>query len=125
MNAQGDAVLGEQGKIVLPIGAVAVSSDGTVSVNGAVVDKLRLVEFSPTTNLEAVGNSLYTAPSKSALVPASSSVRQGMLEQSNVSPVESVVQLITIQRSAEMMQRAMSIFDTQFNQTAVQDLPKV
>jgi flagellar basal-body rod protein FlgF/flagellar basal-body rod protein FlgG len=125
VNAQGDAVLGEQGKIVLPNGAVAVSSDGTVSVNGAVVDKLRLVEFSPTINLEAVGNSLYTAPSNSALVPASSSVRQGMLEQSNVSPVESVVQLITIQRSAEMMQRAMSIFDTQFNQTAVQDLPKV
>jgi len=52
-------------------------------------------------------------------------VRAGMLEQSNVNPVESVVQLITVQRSAEMMQRALSIFDSQFNQTAVQDLPRV
>jgi flagellar basal-body rod protein FlgF/flagellar basal-body rod protein FlgG len=48
-----------------------------------------------------------------------------MLEDSNVSPVEGVVQLISIQRNAEMMQRALSLFDTQFNQTATQDLPKV
>ena len=42
-----------------------------------------------------------------------------MLEESNVSAVESVVQLINVQRNAEMMQRALSIFDSQFNQTAV------
>jgi flagellar basal-body rod protein FlgF/flagellar basal-body rod protein FlgG len=48
-----------------------------------------------------------------------------MLEDSNVSPVEAVVQLIAIQRSAEMMQRALTLFDSQFNQTAVQDLPRV
>jgi flagellar basal-body rod protein FlgF/flagellar basal-body rod protein FlgG len=48
-----------------------------------------------------------------------------MLESSNVSPVEGVVQLIEIQRNAEMMQRALSLFDTQLDQTAVEDLPKV
>jgi flagellar basal-body rod protein FlgF/flagellar basal-body rod protein FlgG len=125
MTAQGDAVLGEQGPITLPNGAVAVSSDGTVSVDGAVVDKLRLAEFSPDTSLQAVGNALYAAPAGSALPPASSSIRQGMLEDSNVSPVEGVVQLISIQRNAEMMQRALSLFDSQLNQTATQDLPKV
>ena len=125
VTAQGDAVLGEQGPITLPSGAVAVSADGTVSVDGAVVAKLRLAEFSPSTALSAVGNALYAAPDGSALAPASSSVRQGMLEDSNVSPVEGVVQLITIQRNAEMMQRALTLFDSQFNQTAVQDLPKV
>lgn len=125
VTAEGDAVLGEQGPIILPDGAVSVSADGTISVAGAVVEKLRLAEFSPNTNLEALGNAVYAAPSGAALAPASSSVRQGMLEQSNVSPVESVVQLITIQRSAEMMQRALSVFDSQFNQTAAQDLPRV
>jgi flagellar basal-body rod protein FlgF/flagellar basal-body rod protein FlgG len=35
------------------------------------------------------------------------------------------VQLITIQRSAEMMQRALTLFDSQLNQTAAQDLPRV
>ena len=125
VTAEGDAVLGEQGPITLPDGAVSVSADGTISVGGAVVEKLRLVEFSPNANLEALGNAVYAAPPDAALAPASSSMRQGMLEQSNVSPVESVVQLITIQRSAEMMQRALSVFDSQFNQTAVQDLPRV
>jgi flagellar basal-body rod protein FlgF len=125
VTAQGEAVLGQQGPITLPSGAVAVSSDGTVSVDGNVVEQLQLAEFSPNTNLHAVGNSLYAAPAGSALPPASSSVKQGMLEDSNVSPVESVVQLITLQRNAEMMQRAITLFDTQFNQTAVQDLPRV
>jgi flagellar basal-body rod protein FlgF len=125
VTAQGDAVLGEQGPITVPSGAVAVSADGTISVDGAVVEKLRIAEFAPSTSLEPLGNSLYTAPPGSALAPAASTIRQGMLENSNVSPVESVVQLITIQRNAEMMQRALSVFDSQFNQTAVQDLPRV
>jgi len=125
VTAQGDVVLGEQGPITLPNGAVSVSADGTVSVDGAVVEKLRLAEFAPNTSLEAVGNALYAAPANAALPAASSSIRQGMLEQSNVSPVESVVQLITVERNADMMQRALSLFDSQLNQTAVQDLPRV
>ena len=50
----------------------------------------------------AVGNSTYTAPLGSALPPAESSVRQGMLENSNVSTTEAVVQLISVQRNAEI-----------------------
>jgi flagellar basal-body rod protein FlgF len=125
VTGQGDAVLGEQGPITLPSGAVAVSSDGTVSVDGAVVAKLRLAEFAPDTSLSALGNANYSAPAGTALAAATSSVRQGMVEDSNVSPVEGVVQLISIQRNAEMMQRALTMFDSQFNQTAVQDLPRV
>ncbi len=125
VTSQGDSVLGEQGPIALPNGPVTVSSDGTISVDGAIVAKLRIAEFSPNTSLSAAGNSLYEAPAGSALPPASSSIRQGMLEDSNVSPVEGVVQLITIQRNAEMMQRALTLFDSQFNQTAAQDLPRV
>ena len=125
VTGQGDAVLGEQGPITLPQGTVAVSSDGTVSVDGVVVAKVLVAEFSPDTNLRAVGNATYAAPANSALPAASSSIRQGMLEDSNVSPVEGVVQLISIQRNAEMMQRALTVFDSQFNQTAVQDLPRV
>lgn len=125
VTAQGDVVLGEQGPITLPSGAVAVSADGTVSVDGAVVAKVRLNEFAPDTVLTAAGTALYRAAQGSALPAASSSVRQGMLEESNVSSVAGVVALITVQRNAEMMQRALSLFDSQFNQTAVQDLPRV
>ena len=125
VTGQGHAVMGEQGPIILPNGAVAVSGDGTVSVNGEVVATFRVAEFSPDASLRAVGNALYAAPAGSALPAATSSLRQGMIEDSNVSPVEGVVQLISIQRNAEMMQRALTLFDSQFNQTAVQDLPRV
>ena len=89
------------------------------------VDKLRLVEFPPGTSFTAVGDATYSAPAGSAVVAADSSVRQGMLEGSNVSPTQSVVQLITVQRNAEIMARALSALDGQLNQVAVQDLPKV
>jgi len=125
VTAEGDAVLGTIGPITVPNGAVAVSSDGTVSVDGNVIAQMRVAEFAPNTALHAEGNSLYSAPPGSDLPPASSSIRQGMLEASNVGPVEGVVQLITIQRNAEMMQRALSLFDSQMNQTAAQDLPRV
>jgi flagellar basal-body rod protein FlgF/flagellar basal-body rod protein FlgG len=125
VTSQGNAVLGAQGPVTLPSGNVAISSDGTISVEGAVVDKLQLAEFPPGTNLTAVGNATYSAPGGSALIAANSSIRQGMLEGSNVSPTEGVVQLITVQRNAEMLSRALSALDGQLNQIAVQDLPKV
>jgi flagellar basal-body rod protein FlgF len=125
VTAQGDAVLGEQGPIILPNGNLTIRADGTISVNGSVVDKLQLAEFSPSTSLTAVGNSTYAAPAGSAVVAAESSVREGMLESSNVSTTEAVVQLITVQRNAEMLSRALSAIDGQLNQVAAQDLPKV
>jgi flagellar basal-body rod protein FlgF len=125
VTGQGNAVLGEQGPVILPSGNVAISSDGTISVDGVLVDKLRLSEFSPETNLTAVGSATYSAPEGSALAVASTSVNQGMLESSNVSPTEGVVQLITVQRNTEMLSRALSALDGQLNQIAVQDLPKV
>ena len=36
-----------------------------------------------------------------------------------------MVQLVTLQRSAEMMQRALSMFNSEMDKTATQDLPKV
>ncbi|MGA9543185.1 MAG: flagellar basal-body rod protein FlgF [Candidatus Sulfotelmatobacter sp.] len=125
VTSQGNAVLGAQGPVTLPSGKVAISSDGTISVDGSVVDQLKLAEFPPGTNLTAVGNATYSAPQGSAVVAADSSVRQGMLESSNVSPTEGVVQLITVQRNTEMLSRALSALDGQLNQIAVQDLPKV
>ncbi len=124
-TSQGNAVLGQQGPVILSNGNVSISSDGTISVDGNVVDKLRLTEFTPGTNLTAVGNATYSAPAGSAVVATESSVSQGMLEGSNVSPTEGVVQLITVQRNAEMLSRALSAFDSQLNQIAAQDLPKV
>jgi flagellar basal-body rod protein FlgF len=125
VTADGGAVLGQQGPVTIPSGSVAISSDGTISVNGNVVERLQLAEFPPGTNLTAAGNAAYSAPEGSAAPATQSSVSQGMLEGSNVGAIEGVVQLITVQRNTEMLSRAMTAFDSQLNQIAVQDLPKV
>jgi flagellar basal-body rod protein FlgF len=125
VTSQGNPVLGAQGPVTVPSGSLSVSADGTISVNNAVVGQLQLAEFAPATSLTAAGSSTYNAPPGSALVDSESSVRQGMLESSNVSATAAVAQLITVQRNAEMLSRALSAIDGQLNQIAAQDLPKV
>jgi flagellar basal-body rod protein FlgF/flagellar basal-body rod protein FlgG len=125
MTAAGDAALGNGGAISLPPGAVTISADGTISARGAVVGKLAIVEFPAGTSLTSAGQTYYAAPANSAVAATKSTVRQGMLESSNVNPVSSMVELITAQRSAEMMQRALSTFNSEMDKTATQELPKV
>lgn len=125
VTASGDAVMGDGGVITIPPGPVSISSDGTISSDGAVAGKLRIVEFAPDTNLQSMGNTYYSAPVKSVLASTNSNVRQGMLESSNVNPIEGMVELVNAQRTAEMMQRALSIFNSEMDKTATQELPKV
>jgi flagellar basal-body rod protein FlgF len=125
VTAQGDLVLGAQGPVTVPNGLLSISGDGTLSVDGAVAGKLRLVDFSPDAGLVATGNSYYQAPSDAVAQSSEASVRQGMLESSNVNAVSATVGLIAIQRNAEMMQRALDTFYSDFNRIAVTDLPRV
>jgi len=125
VTAEGSAVLGDQGPLRLPSGDVVVATDGTVSVNGFNAGKLRVVEFASGTALKAEGHSYYSAPRGSAVAGKASAVRQGLLENSNVNTVTAAVDLIAIQREAEMLQRALSIFNTEFQRIAAQDLPRV
>jgi flagellar basal-body rod protein FlgF len=125
VTASGDAVMGDSGVITMPPGPVSISADGTISSDGAVAGKLKVVEFPPSTELESMGNSYYSAPPGTATPSTNSSVRQGMLESSNVNPIEGMVELVTAQRTAEMMQRALSIYNNEIDKTAAQDLPKV
>lgn len=129
VTQEGSPVLAEQGtktvSITLPTGTVAVSPDGTISVDGGVVAKLHLVQFAPGTPMQAEGQAMYAVPSGSEQPATDSSVRQGMLESSNIDPVEGAVGLILIQRQADLLGRALSTLNTDFNQAAVQELPRV
>ncbi|HEX3351507.1 MAG: flagellar basal-body rod protein FlgF [Terriglobales bacterium] len=125
ITAQGDPVLGENGIIRIVGGPVTVSPDGTISVNGAVAGRVKLVEFPPGTALESVGKTYYSAPAKSDVPAKQSTITQGSLESSNVNPVASAVELVAVQRYAEMMQRALAMFHSEFNRIATDELPRV
>jgi flagellar basal-body rod protein FlgF len=125
----GNLVLAEQGTttvpITLPTGTVSVSPDGTISVDGGLVAKLQVVQFAAGTEITPEGNSNYIAPAGSERPADSSNVRQGMLESSNMNPVQGLVDLILLQRQADMLGRALTIFSSDFDRAAAQDVPRV
>jgi flagellar basal-body rod protein FlgF len=117
--------MGDNGVIRIVGGPVTVSADGTISVQGAVAGKMKLVEFLPGTALESLGKTYYGAPKNTGTPTRQSTIAQGSLESSNVNPVASAVALVAVQRYAEMMQRALSMFHTEFNRIATEDIPRV
>ena len=121
VTADESPVLGSQGPIQLPPGNVTVASDGTISVADAVAGQVRLVEFAPGTNLIPEGDN-FIAPAGSDRPAVNSEVEQGMLESSNLNPVQATVELIALQRHAELLERTLSIFQNDFNRTAIQQL---
>ncbi|MGO9271865.1 MAG: flagellar hook-basal body protein [Terriglobia bacterium] len=131
----GDLVLGQQSlgqpgvvppvPIQVPSGKVSISADGTLSHEGTVVDRLRIADFAPGTQLAAEGNSYYSAPAGSEQPAADPRVRQGAVEASNLNAVEGTVSLIELQRQTELMQNALTIFHNDFNQAAAQTLPGI
>ena len=125
VTAQGDLVMGTTGPIDVVGGPVSISPDGTISVNGAVAGQLKIVDFPAGTPLQSVGATYYSAPPKTEAPATDANVEQGSLEASNVNPVASAVELVTIQRYAELMQRALSMFHSDMNQVATQDLPRI
>jgi flagellar basal-body rod protein FlgF/flagellar basal-body rod protein FlgG len=125
VTPDGDPVLGEKGPINVSGGKVQAGPDGTISVNGAVVGRLQLVDFPSTTQVAALGKTYYSAPQGSEIAAKQASIQQGVIESSNVNPVSSAVDLINIQRQAEMMERALSSFNNDLDKTATEDLPRV
>ncbi|MFZ0686442.1 MAG: flagellar hook-basal body protein [Terriglobales bacterium] len=130
VTAAGDLVLSaptlkDRNGVNIPAGTVSIASDGTVSVNGAVAGTIGLVEFPSGTELTSDGDSLLSAAENSARPVAEPALKQGTLESSNVNSIASVVALIGVQRQAEMLQRALSVFDSEFNQIASSQLARV
>jgi flagellar basal-body rod protein FlgF len=126
VTAAGDPVLGTNGPINIPKGAsVTVSDDGTVSANGAITGKLKVVEFSSTADPKSLGATYYSVPQKDVVSSPLSQVRQGSIEGSNVNPISSVVELINAQREMEGMRHALSMIDSEIDKTAATDIPRV
>lgn len=104
VDAQGRAVQGEGGNIALPQGQVDISADGRITVNGTLIDKLRVVEFdNPQTLLKGSGSTFIKSSATGSDVPvANPVVRQGFLEGSNVDTVKEMVEMISTARNYEI-----------------------
>jgi flagellar basal-body rod protein FlgF len=130
VTQHGDAVLSEQpdGKaqpIQIPPGKMTISAEGLVSVDGAQVAKLRIDNFPAGTALTQEGSSNLAAPNGSGKPTVNVSVMQGSLEGSNSDAVRTTVAIMDLERTAQAMEKALSIFHNEFNKTAAQDIGRV
>jgi len=130
ITQQGDKVLAAQPNqklqpIQIPSGKITISPDGSLSVDGTLVAKLRIDDFPANTKLQPEGNSYLSAPDGAGKPAASTAVRQGSLESSNSDAIRSTVALIDLERTSQIMEKALSIFHNEFNRVAAQELPHV
>ncbi|NKB98045.1 MAG: flagellar basal-body rod protein FlgG [Pseudomonadales bacterium] len=128
VNQDGDLVTSQgyalEPAINIPQGSsgLTIARDGTVSAtsNGTQtqIGNLQLADFVNPTGLEAVGSNLYRetvasgAPLQSTPgLNGTGEVVQGVLESSNVSVVEEMVNMVATQRAYEMNARVVSTAD--------------
>jgi flagellar basal body rod protein FlgG len=125
VDAAGNAVLGEQGPIVLPRGAaLRIAADGGVTMDGKPVDRLRLERAGAGAALAHEGGTLLVPDAgRRAVPPGERRVRQGAVEESNVNPVSAMVDMIAVQRAYASVQKAVTTLD-EVRGTAASDLGK-
>lgn len=122
-----EPVLSSTGQsVAVPPGEVSVGADGVLSVAGGAVATIGVYAFPVAIQLTPEGANRYSAPPgvKPAL-QKDAAVHQGAIEGANQDVVQGTMDLMMMQRQAEMMQRALTIFHTDFNKFASEDLPKV
>jgi flagellar basal-body rod protein FlgF len=124
VDANGNALLGEGGPIVASSGTVEVDRSGAVRVNGTEVDRLRVETVPPNVELTHEAGTLFLPDAaRASQPPADRKVRQGALEESNVGTIDSMVDLISIQRAYAAVQRAVTTLDG-IRETISNDLGK-
>jgi len=127
VTAADEPVLSAAGQpIQVPPGEVAVGADGAVSVAGGVVATVGVFSFPSGTQLTPEGANRYIAPEGIAPAPSkNAAIHQGAIESANQDAIQGSLDLIVMQRQAEMMQKALTVFHTEFNKIAVEDIPRV
>jgi flagellar basal-body rod protein FlgF/flagellar basal-body rod protein FlgG len=127
VTAAGEPVLSATGQpIPVPPGEVSVGADGVLSVAGGTAATVGVVTFPTGTRLTPEGANRYAAPQGvAAMLSKNATVHQGAVEAANQDIITGSLDLIQMQRQAEMMQRALTVFHTEFNKIATEDLPRV
>jgi flagellar basal-body rod protein FlgF len=114
-----------EGPISVPQGTISIGPTGVISVGGSIVGQLKIVDFPQGTRIMLDGDNYYSAPVSAETPAATPQVKQGALEASNVDPMSEIVGVILLERETEMLQSAISSFDKNFDQSAINNIPIV
>lgn len=122
-DKMGNPVMGAGGRITIAGDdtemGVRIAPSGMVKVYGTDVDgvevgTLKVVTFADTTKLKRSANGLFVDSGQAGLnIPEEVNIQSGYLEMSNASAVKEMIQMIDIQRSFELYQKAIQTMSDQ------------
>jgi flagellar basal-body rod protein FlgF len=111
VTQDGLPVLDDHGQpMVIPEGAkeIRLAGDGTLSTDQGEIGSFGIASFQQEQLMTEVGGGLYSTDETPQGKPDGTRIAQGMLEQSNVSPIVETTQMIDLLRQYQMNQNLIS-----------------
>lgn len=126
VDERGRELMADNGPLILPEGPVEIDGTGRVRVAGVEVGRLRLERADPDAvpTDPARGGGTELRATGDEVPPEGRSVLQGHLEGSNVQALDSMVELMVVQRSFDAVQNSVRIID-EILDTAVNRIGRV
>lgn len=113
MTKDGDYLLDSNGRHIKldPLSKIHVDQSGTIFQNNNAVARVQLTDFTDYNYLEHFGENYYQPVEGAATKVPTGKIFSGYLEQSNVSVVSEMVELITVSRNYESNQKVIQTID--------------
>ena len=120
VTADGYEVQGNGGPITIKGGSIEIDNKGGVFVDGSQVGTLGIVDFPKPYQLQKSGSTLFIpdGPGSTEQPVTNTSVRQGAIEESNVQPLQEMVNLIETTRFYENCVKTIQSYDEMANKAA-------
>lgn len=113
ITADGNLLLGQGGAISVQGRQLSIGNDGTILVDGQIIDQLAIADFDSPAALEKEGNSLFRLKDGASQEQAAQDyeIKQGYLESSNVNTVEEMTEMLDLYRAYESQQKIVRTVD--------------
>ncbi|TAM10064.1 MAG: flagellar hook-basal body protein [Nevskiaceae bacterium] len=116
VSGHGFPVMGDGAEIRLPNSNFTVESDGSLVSDGTKIAKLDIARFDDPSILTYIGGGMFEAPGATpSRDPGVTPVKQGFLEDSNVSPAQEMVGLMETTRHLQMERNMLMAYDGLLN----------
>jgi len=112
VTAQGYPVQGKGGDIFVATFKPVIDAAGNVTEDKRPIGQLKIVQFDKPESLQRIGDGLFAeGPGIRQLSDADVQIRQGYLENANVSSVHEMVEMMQTMRHFESMQKMTQAYD--------------
>lgn len=103
-------VQGEYGDIYLGTDKVNCTDDGSIYIDGEIIDKIGIFDFNTYDDIEKVSEGIYSSEQQPELLE-NTVIKNGWIERSNVNMTEEMLEMISSQRALQTNSQAIKMYD--------------